>query len=90
MRIVGSVEGVDSSLFPNLAAVTAMPWTVGSGIKVLGLPIGMEGDVSFAQGLVQAAIQMLKEALKHWFVPTDLIREYYGDSVAMYYSWMNF
>ncbi len=33
---------------------------------------------------------LLKEALKHWFVPTDLIREYYGDNTAMYYTWMNF
>jgi hypothetical protein len=34
--------------------------------------------------------KLLKEALKHWLVPTDLVREYYGDEVAMYYSWMNF
>ena len=34
--------------------------------------------------------KLLKEALKHWFVPTDMVREYYGDEVAMYYSWMNF
>ena len=34
--------------------------------------------------------KLLKEALKHWFVPTDLIREYYGEEVAMYFSWMNF
>ena len=34
--------------------------------------------------------KVLKEALKHWFVPTDLIREYYGDYVAIYFSWMNF
>ena len=34
--------------------------------------------------------KLLKEALKHWFVPTDLIRQYYGEGVAMYYSWMNF
>ena len=23
--------------------------------------------------------KLIKDALKHWFVPTDLIREYYGD-----------
>jgi len=34
--------------------------------------------------------KLLKEALKHWFVPTDMIRQYYGEGVAMYYSWMNF
>ena len=34
--------------------------------------------------------KLLKEALKHWFVPTEMVREYYGDEVAMYYSWMNF
>lgn len=34
--------------------------------------------------------KLLKEALKHWFVPTEMVREYYGDDVAMYYSWMNF
>jgi hypothetical protein len=34
--------------------------------------------------------KLLTQALKHWFVPTDLVREYYGESVAMYYSWMNF
>lgn len=38
----------------------------------------------------QASGKLLKEALKHWFVPTDLIRDYYGESVAMYYSWMNY
>jgi len=31
----------------------------------------------------------LKEALKNWFVPTDLVREYYGESVAIYFAWMN-
>ena len=34
--------------------------------------------------------KLVKEALKHWFVPTELVREYYGDEVAMYFSWMNF
>lgn len=34
--------------------------------------------------------KLLTQALKHWFVPTDLVREYYGENVAMYYSWMNF
>lgn len=34
--------------------------------------------------------KILKEALKHWLVPTDLVREFYGDEVAMYFSWMNF
>jgi hypothetical protein len=34
--------------------------------------------------------KLLKEALKHWFVPTELVREFYGDEVAMYFSWMNF
>lgn len=55
-----------------------------------------------AEGLLQELIplnskdrseydgKLIKEALKHWFVPTELIREYYGESVAMYYSWMNF
>jgi anoctamin-10 len=30
------------------------------------------------------------KALKSWFVPTNAIREYYGDEVAVYYEWMNF
>lgn len=34
--------------------------------------------------------KLFKEALKHWFVPTEMIRDYYGENVAMYYSWMNF
>ena len=34
--------------------------------------------------------KLLKEALKSWFVPTEMIRDYYGDEVAMYFSWMNF
>jgi hypothetical protein len=33
--------------------------------------------------------KFLKEALKHWFVPTDLVREYYGENVAIYFQWMN-
>ena len=43
---------------------------------------------SKARSVVES--KLLKEALKHWFVPTDLIREYYGDYVAIYFSWMNF
>lgn len=34
--------------------------------------------------------KLLKEALKSWFVPTEMIRDYYGDEVAIYFSWMNF
>lgn len=28
--------------------------------------------------------------MKHWLVPVDLIRDYYGEEVAMYFEWMNF
>ena len=43
-----------------------------------------------SKGRFESEQKLLKEALKHWFVPTELIREYYGDNVAMYYSWMNY
>lgn len=43
-----------------------------------------------SKGRYEQEGRLLKEALKNWFVPTDLIREYYGEEVAMYYSWMNF
>lgn len=33
----------------------------------------------------QADQKFLKEALKNWFVPTDLVREYYGENVAIYF-----
>jgi hypothetical protein len=29
-------------------------------------------------------------ALKQWFVPIDMIREYYGEEIAIYFEWMNF
>lgn len=28
--------------------------------------------------------------MKGWFVPVDLIRDYYGDETAIYFEWMNF
>lgn len=28
--------------------------------------------------------------MKNWFVPVNLIREYYGEEVAIYFEWMNF
>lgn len=37
-----------------------------------------------------ATQKLVTEAMKHWLVPTELIREYYGDNVTMYFSWMNF
>lgn len=30
-----------------------------------------------------------KVALQSWFIPTDLVREYYGEQVAIYFKWMN-
>jgi Calcium-activated chloride channel len=33
--------------------------------------------------------KMLAVALKHWLIPTDLVRIYYGDDVALYFEWMN-
>jgi hypothetical protein len=33
--------------------------------------------------------KLLKEALKGYLVPTEMIREYYGDEVAIYFEWMN-
>ncbi len=33
--------------------------------------------------------KFLKAALKNWFIPTDLVREYYGEQVAIYFQWMN-
>lgn len=34
--------------------------------------------------------KLSKEAMKYWLVPSELIREYYGDEVAMYFEWMNY
>ena len=33
---------------------------------------------------------LLQKAMKGWFVPVDLIRDYYGDETAIYFEWMNF
>jgi len=33
---------------------------------------------------------LLKKSMKGWFVPVDLIREYYGEEVAVYFEWLNF
>lgn len=33
---------------------------------------------------------LLKRSLKHWFVPVDEIRDYYGEEIAIYFEWMNF
>ena len=33
---------------------------------------------------------MLRRALKSWFVPVDLIKDYYGEDIAIYFEWMNF
>lgn len=33
---------------------------------------------------------LTKKAMKHWFVPVDLIKEYYGEEIAIYFEWMNF
>ena len=38
----------------------------------------------------EAQKNIYKESLKHILVPTDLIREYYGDEVTIYFEWMNF
>ena len=41
--------------------------------------------------LLQRSTVILKETLPTaWFVPVKPIREYYGDTVAIYYEWMNF
>lgn len=29
-------------------------------------------------------------AMKRWFMPVPLIREYYGEEIAIYFEWMNF
>lgn len=34
--------------------------------------------------------KLAKEAFSHWLVPTQMIREYYGDETTMYFEWMNF
>lgn len=33
---------------------------------------------------------LLKKSMKLWFVPVDLVRDYYGDEIAIYFEWMNF
>jgi hypothetical protein len=33
--------------------------------------------------------KMFKVAMKAWLVPTDMVRKYYGDHVAIYFEWMN-
>lgn len=33
---------------------------------------------------------LLKKSLKNWFVPVDLIRNYYGEEIAIYFEWMNY
>ena len=43
-----------------------------------------------SKGRKEIERKLLKEALKSWFVPTEMIRDYYGDEVAIYFSWMNF
>jgi hypothetical protein len=35
-------------------------------------------------------ISLLKRSLRNWFVPVDLVRDYYGEEVAIYFEWMNF
>ena len=49
--------------FPNLARVAITPWKQESGIKVLGLPVCLPGDSSFAEKLVKEAVAKLEEAL---------------------------
>jgi len=31
-----------------------------------------------------------KSAGMHWLLPTNVIRDYYGETVAIYFEWMNF
>jgi hypothetical protein len=33
--------------------------------------------------------KLMKAAFKNYLMPTDLIREYYGDQVTIYFEWMN-
>lgn len=33
--------------------------------------------------------KILKQCLKNWLMPTETIREYYGDEVTIYFEWMN-
>lgn len=33
--------------------------------------------------------KMFKVAMRHWLVPTEMVRAYYGDRVAIYFEWMN-
>jgi len=33
--------------------------------------------------------KMVQVAFKGWLVPTEMVRNYYGDKVAIYFEWMN-
>lgn len=33
---------------------------------------------------------MTKTLNRTWFVDTEIIRDYYGDTIAIYFEWMNF
>ena len=33
---------------------------------------------------------ILHKVTAHWFLSVDIIREYYGDEIAIYFAWMNF
>ena len=35
-------------------------------------------------------IGILHKVLSEWFLPIEVIREYYGDEIAIYFAWMNF
>ena len=32
---------------------------------------------------------LLKHSMSDWLAPTTVIREYYGDEIAIYFEWMN-
>ena len=32
----------------------------------------------------------MKKASSNWFLSVDIIRDYYGDEIAIYFAWMNF
>ena len=39
---------------------------------------------------LSSSTKLAKEAFKTYLVPTNLIRDYYGEEVTIYFEWMNF
>jgi hypothetical protein len=78
----GSCEEFPNEKYPRIKNETFMLF-----LKRFSLLVELTPLHSRARSTGDAKI--LKQSLKHWFVPTKLIREYYGDHVAIYFSWMN-